>query len=190
MDPTTDQPRPPVSASPGQNATVITEHMNGLMREIRREAADLIDAGRLDPGLQAFLDDQGLVVRDGGRLYFAGLLRLNGDRSPYSSLTGRESWVSSFHPDQFLGTEQPDWATVNLAHSVLLARQVLTRVAALTPMPVDVLVGIDLGGFGSYPSSTFRFYGRRPDDRWLSDDLDEYRQEAVGIYRLPAAADR
>lgn len=164
-------------------SVVIVERMNGLMREIRREADDIIAAGRLDPRLQAFADDQGLVVPDGG-IYFAGLLRLNGDRTPRHSPTGHEALVNSFHPDEMLGTQQPDWATVNLAHSVLLAREILRRAATLTPMPVDVVVGIDLGGFGSYPSSTFRFFGRRADDRWIADDLDDVHAQAVGVYRL------
>lgn len=159
--------------------------MNGLMREIRREADDIIAVGRLDSGVQAFADDQGLVVHDGG-IYFAGLHRLNGDRTPRHSQTGHEALVNSFHPDEILGTQQPDWATVNLAHCVLLARQILTRPAALTPIPVDVLVGIDLGGFGSYPSSTFRFYGRRTGDQWITRDLDDVHGQAVGVYRLAA----
>jgi len=99
-------------------------------------------------------------------------------------VTSHEALVNSFHPDEFLGTEHPDWATLNLARSVLLAGKVLLRAAALTPMPVDVAVGIDLGGFGSYPSSTFRFYGRRSRDQWISDDLDDIYTEAVSILRL------
>ncbi len=163
--------------------------MNGLMLAIRREAEDIIAADRLDPGLQAFIDDQGIVSRNGG-VYFAGMLAANGDRSPYTEATGHEAWVNKFHPDEFLGIEQPDWATVNLAHSVLLARQVLTRAAGLTPMPIDVLVSIDLGGFGGYPSSTFRFYGRRADDRWMGDDLSEVYAVAVAILRLPGSEER
>jgi len=165
---------------------VLVEHMNGLMRVIRREAAEIIAADRLEPGLQTFLDNQGLTVQNGG-IYFADMLARNGARTPRNSLTGHEALVNKFHPDEFLGTEQPDWACVNLAHCVLFARQVLTRLAALTPMPVEVVVGIDLGGFGSFPSSTLRFYGRRPDDLWLRGDVDDMYEQAVGVYRLPDA---
>ena len=165
------------------NPMVLIERMNGLMRAIRQEADDLIATDQLDTGLRTFLDEQELALHNGG-IYFAKMFELNGARTPHDSLTGHEALVNSFHPDEFLGTEQPDWATLNLAHSVLLAREVLHGAAALTPMPVDVHVGIDLGGFGSYPSSTFRFYGRRSSDPWISDDLDDFHTQAVSILRL------
>jgi len=164
---------------------VLIERMNGLMRAIRRTADDLIATDQLDPGLRTFLDEQDLALHNGG-IYFAKMYELNGDRTPHDSLTGHEALVNSFHPDEFLGTEQPDWATLNLAQSVLLAREVLHQAGALTTIPVDVVVGIDLGGFGPYPSSKFRFYGRRSSDQWISDDLDDIHIQGVSVLRLAA----
>jgi hypothetical protein len=55
---------------------------------------------------------------------------------------------------------------------------------SVTDLPIDVSFSVDLGGptvvrsevFETFPSSAFRFYVRRADDPWISDDLEAFDQ--------------
>ena len=129
------------------------------------------------------LINAGLTLTEGG-VYFTKFLAENShtDRSSLRR-TGDEALVNKLHLEDYLDTDPPDWATRCIAQGVLLGRQVLTRAATLTPMPIDVVLSADLGGVNSHPSATFRFYRHRPDDRGITDDVDRASQP-VAILRL------
>jgi hypothetical protein len=169
-----------------QTVDVLLELMNPAMREIRQEAEALIAVGELTSGLQELID-AGLTQTDGG-VYFTKFVAGNSHMDQTSlGQTGHEALVNKLHLEDYLDTDPPDWATRCVAQGVLLGRQVLTRAAKLTPMPIDVVLSADLGGVNSYPSATFRFYGHRPDDRWTTDDVDRFRQPVAILRPGPSA---
>jgi hypothetical protein len=139
-----------------------------------------ITTGELISGLQELID-AGLTLTEGG-VYFTKFFAGN-SHTDSSSLgrTGDEALVKRLHLEDYLDTDPPDWATRCIAQGVLPGRNVLTHAAELTPMRIDVVLSADLGGVNSYPSATFRFYGHRPDDRWMIDDVDR-------ASRLPSSA--
>ena len=146
------------------------------MTALRRAAEPIVAADRLDGRLRALLDDGPAVERE--CLFSARYATRRIATSPYRDPTGLESWVNSFHLDDYFRPDNPDWAVSCVGQGVLLARELLLRAAILTPTPLDVLLTVDFGGIEivgseeleSFPSSTFRFYGRRPDDLWIGDE--------------------
>jgi hypothetical protein len=160
---------------------MMVEMLSDPMRALRRDAEPIVAAGRLDAQLQDLLDE-GLILDNGG-LYFARWLATRGRTSPYTDLTGLESWVNSFHLDhEYFDTAQPDWAVQCVGHGILLAQAVLTRAAELTHQPIDVLLTVDFGGGDFFPGSTFRFYGHRQHNLWVNDDIVR-GDEPVAILR-------
>lgn len=146
------------------------------MSELRRTAEAIVAADRLDARLRALLDE-GLTVEH-ECLFFTRYAATNSVTSPYRDPTGLESWVNSFHLDDYFPSSEPDWAIRCVGQGVLLAREVLDRASSLTTTPVDVLLDVNFGGVEMirsmevewYPSATFRFYGRRPDNTWIRDE--------------------
>lgn len=155
------------------------ELLSEPMAALRRAAKPIVAGGRLDTMLRDLLDD-GLTVDD--RCLFLTRYTRNIATSPYRDPTGLESWVNSFHLDDYFPPSdppgEPDWAVTCVGQGMLLARELLDRAASITPTPIDVLLDVNFGGMEVirsmevrwYPSSTFRFYGRRPDNHWIRDE--------------------
>ena len=147
---------------------MVVESMNEPMRSIRAQAQPLIAAGALDESLSALLHAGFSVAGDG--VFFTRELELNGHlRTAGLDLTGEEALINRLHLDDLVDTGKAGWAVDCLVQGVLLAGRVFEAVAALTSLPIDVVVSVDLGGrreggdqvIESYPSSTFRFFGHR-----------------------------
>lgn len=163
----------------GRLTNVIVE-MNAAMRPIWARSQRTVDTGQLHESLQALLAD-GLVLIDGG-LFFAKLLGRSGARvDDGGDLTGAEAGVNKLHlDDNIVNLNLEGWAEYCVGQGVLLGRAVFKAAAALTAAPVDVLISADLGDpvqvadhiLNACPSSTFRFYGRRPNNPWTTDDLE------------------
>lgn len=168
----------PAGASPPDRRkehALLVELMSGPMSGLRRAAEPIVAADRLDFRLRTLLDD-GLTLGD-GCLFFTRYAAQRTRTSPYRDPTGLESWVNSFHLDDYFRPSEPDWAVTCVGQGVLLARDLLDRAAAQTPAPFDVLLDVNVGGVEVirsmevewYPSATFRFYGRRSDNTWIRD---------------------
>ena len=156
------------------------------MRPIRAVADALIAAEELHPDLAALLDD-GVTVADSG-VFFTRELGINGrlqtaDLDP----TGQEALINKLHLDDLVDVDSPEWAATCVAWGVLLAARVFEAAAAITTLSIDAVVSVDPGGtrrlggavVDSYPSSTFRFFGRRAGKPWISEDLDEYTEAMI-----------
>lgn len=73
---------------------------------------------------------------------------------------------------------------MRVGQGILIGRRILLMASEITSVPPEVLISADQGGLDRPPSSTFRFYGRRPNEPpWRSEDLEHY-SEAVLVIRL------
>lgn len=160
------------------------------MRSIRAEADALIAAGELHPDLVALLDG-GVTVAAGG-VFFARELEINGRlRTVDLDRTGQEALINKLHLDDLVDVDSPDWAATCVAGGVLLAARVFEAAAAVTTLSIDAVVSVDSGGprrvgdavVDSYPSSTFRFFGRRAGEPWISEDLDGFTEAMLLLRR-------
>jgi hypothetical protein len=105
------------------------------------------------------------------------LLRSEAERvrrppEPSPDATGVEAFLNHVHPDN------PGWGPVECAEAAMTALDVL-REAVLgygRSGPVRVVLSV---GFHDIPSSSLRFYRRRPDEHWIVDDLESYESEAI-----------
>jgi hypothetical protein len=114
------------------------------MRPIRAEAEALIGVAQLHPDLVQLVDD-GFTVADGA-VFFARELRLN-DRLRTDGLdrTGQEALINKIHLDDLIDVDSPGWAADCVAQGVLLAARVLEATAAITTLPIDVVVTVEPG---------------------------------------------
>ena len=167
------------------------ESMNGPMRSIRAEAETLIAVGQLHAYLSELLD-AGLTAVDGG-VFFTRELRSNGHlKTGDTDLTGQEALINKLHLDDLVDVDSAGWSAICVAQGVLLAERVFDIAAAMTPLPIDVVVSVDLGGprkvgdaiIESYPSSTFRFFVHREGQPWISkNDLDGFTEPVALLQR-------
>jgi hypothetical protein len=109
-------------------------------------------------------------------------------------LTGFEAFVNKIHLDVVVNRRRQGWQARCVAQGMLLAHEVAVRAAPLAKVPLEIAITVDDGEPGfSYPSSTFRFYGRRGDE-WLPEHLSEFGQPVARIVTTqldggPLAAD-
>lgn len=163
--------------------------MNEPMRSLRAAADGLIAAGELHPDLIELLN-AGLTAADGG-IYFTSYLQGNGHLLGVGDLTGQQALINKLHLDDFVDVGRAGWEVICVAQGVLLARRVIDSAAALSPLPVDVVISVDSGGpwqvgdsvFETIPSSTFRFFVHRDDEPWMSEDLDGYSKPMALLQR-------
>jgi len=166
---------------------VTASMMNTLMAPLWAEAHLSIDREVLHPRLAELVEAEVVVL--GGAVVFAKRARPNYRPAVGESLTGVEASVNKVYLDELVDTGQPGWAAKCIVQGVLLADRVLRMCASVTDLPVDVVLSADLGGsevvgddvIETIPSSTFRFYVRRGDDPWMSDDLDGFNQPVAVI---------
>jgi hypothetical protein len=85
-------------------------------------------------------------------------------------------------------TETHGWEATCVGQGLLLGERVLRDASLVFNGPIDVVISVDPGTSDSYPSSTFRFFVYREEDRWTSDDLENSAfGEAVMVLRRPRA---
>lgn len=164
--------------------------MNKPMRSVWAVAEPLVAGGELHVDLQGLLD-AGLTVVDGGLFFTRELQATPHLRKDETDLTGQEAVINKLHLDHLVDIELPGWEVGCLVQGVLLAGRVLDAALALSALPVDVVITVDLGGpknvggelVETFPSSTFRFLLHRESETWVSaDDLDRFA-EPVAVLR-------
>jgi hypothetical protein len=98
--------------------------------------------------------------------------RLDGTPDPNPDATGVEVFHNHVHPDE------AGWDAIACAEAGMTALGLLRGklIAYKRSGPVQVVLSV---GFHEYPSSSLRFYRRRPGERWIVDDLETYKSEAI-----------
>ncbi|YCK81100.1 hypothetical protein M1D89_18740 [Arthrobacter sp. D3-18] len=156
---------------------MMTETMNEAMRPLRALAEPFVESGRLDPPLQAQLDE-GLTIRDGCLLFVSQLRNIRSQSAAeFGGPSGVEGYINKLplgwlidgaddSPtwQDLVGTSE--WAARCLAQGILLGRSIASAASDLTQAPIDVWVSVDYGPDEEYPSSAFRFVTYREDDLW------------------------
>ncbi len=104
-------------------------------------------------------------------------VRLQGPPDPNPDATGVEAFLNHVHPDE------PGWGIVECAEAAMTALDLLREqiMQYATSGPVRVVLSV---GFHELPSSSLRFYRRRPDEQWIVDDIEEYKSEAMLVEDL------
>jgi hypothetical protein len=105
------------------------------------------------------------------------LLRSEADRlgsppQPMPDATGAEAFFNHVHPNG------PGWSLQECAEAGMAAFDLLRSVIIDYEQsgPVQLTLGV---GYHEIPSSTLRFYRRRPGEIWLTEDLEKYETEAI-----------
>lgn len=163
------------------------EVMNQQMVPIWADAQRVVDNDELDVRLHG-LAEAGIVAL-GGAVVFAAKVAPGWRPAKGESLTGVEAGLNKVFLDELVDTDQQGWAASCIGQGVLLANRVFHLAALATGLPIDVALSADLGGpvavngstFDTFPSSTFRFYVRRDDDPWMSEDLEGFDQPVALI---------
>lgn len=91
--------------------------------------------------------------------------------------TGWQAVATKFHVDDLIAGEppHPDGLRHLLEQSVAAGQRLAGRLAVLGPHRVLLSVDPD------WPTATLRFFQRRADEPWGSDDLEAYTLEAVYV---------
>lgn len=96
--------------------------------------------------------------------------------------TGVEARLNHVHPDK------PGWGAIECAEAAMTALALLRTKILDYPRSGMVQVVLSVG-FHDIPSSSLRFYRRRTGQRWVVDDLDSYRSEAILVEDIDMAPD-
>jgi len=145
----------------------MTRAHNALMKPHLDRAA--VADGALHRNLRSLLD-AGFVERDEVVVFRALADRPTNARfDGFPDLTGYECFVNGASLDQFVDR---DFLLQGLRLMEAFERE---WTSAFADRPVVAILG------GAGPSTTFRFHLSRPDQSWLADDLEGYRQPMLKL---------
>ncbi|MGH9120404.1 MAG: hypothetical protein ACRDYC_00425 [Acidimicrobiales bacterium] len=99
--------------------------------------------------------------------------RLAGPPDPAPDMTGAEAYLNHVHPVPPGGGDVEECAGMAITALHLLRQQILGCEEA---GQVRVVLSV---GYHDIPSSSLRFYRRRPGEQWIVDDLESYETEAI-----------
>lgn len=98
--------------------------------------------------------------------------------SPFPDQTGLECFINHFHLEDYIGSCSSFdlLSDLYLAHGWLFATHLKERLAAFRPETCFRIIVAATDG-----TCTVRFHALREGEHWLSDNLERYREEAVGF---------
>ena len=143
---------------------------NAAMRAYLRRV-DERDVPLLPPALEAVLAP-GLTL-DGDALVLAiAREKVHPPPESFPDLTGYEAFVNHVHIDDHLDGGLASDSSALLTHGLAFTRR-LEALLSREARPTELVLSVD------EMSASVRFYTWRPDQPYLADDLEGYRDEAI-----------
>jgi hypothetical protein len=154
--------------------------MNGRLRDRLAKLNNFVQSHPLEEELRHVIDSPILEVD--GCFFFEELWKGSSgvSLSHFSDQTGLECFVNHLHMEEYVeSTSTTLTFNLLLAQGWQCATHLAERLVAYRPeVGFRIIIG---AGEGTWPTCTVRFHLIRDDENWLSDDLEEYREEAVGF---------
>jgi hypothetical protein len=149
---------------------------NRAMRRLLSAPEDDLGAPEMPPWLRELLSS-GLIERDNALALRGADTARHPDRDSFPNVTGYEAFVNHFHVDGIAD----GFDDLRVAWAAAEIRTQLQEIASA--QPVRIIVSRNLSG--QPICSTVRFHRVRSGERWLTDDLEGYGNEAVGFLDVP-----
>jgi hypothetical protein len=127
-----------------------------------------IDAGKLQPTLAGVADREINCSNDG--IVFSGQ---HGSRHDFPDTTGYECFANHIHIDDYVLKRSSEYL---VEQALALATSLNERLRSLAPdSAFRFIIAANEDG------CTLRFHSVRADEQWETQDLEEYREEAVAV---------
>lgn len=160
----------------------MNENMNRKMADRLEQRHDFIQSHPLEEKLRHLIDAPLLEI-DGCFFFEEEWKRSRASLSQFPDRTGLECFVNHVHMEDFV--KRTKRTSAHLIVDLLFAQgwqcatHLKERLAAYRPeVGFRIIITADEG---TYPSCTVRFHLIRKHENWLANDLEGYREEAVGF---------